>query len=166
MRLLDTDILIDVLRGHPPAVDWFGDLSELPSVPGFVVMEFILGPLHQPLLYLVRRPRRGGRRRRVRRTPRRVGSSRYLLPLNIESRLWVDSDGEARIMLDKMFHLTPRLALRLETEYDTLEDWEVLGRVSYREPGLRPAGPMALRIRMGRRPGDPLLSSNLWRTPL
>ncbi len=41
MDLLDTDILIDVLRGHAPAVDWFGDLRELPSVPGFVVMELV-----------------------------------------------------------------------------------------------------------------------------
>ncbi len=41
MQVLDTDVLIDVLRGHPPAVDWFGGLSELPSVPGFVVMELI-----------------------------------------------------------------------------------------------------------------------------
>ncbi len=41
MQFLDTDVLIDVLRGHPPAVDWFGGLSDLPSVPGFVVMELI-----------------------------------------------------------------------------------------------------------------------------
>lgn len=41
MHLLDTDVLIDVQRGHPPAVDWFDGLSELPSVPGFVVMELI-----------------------------------------------------------------------------------------------------------------------------
>lgn len=41
MRLLDTDVLIDVQRGHPPAVAWFAGLAELPSVPGFVVMELI-----------------------------------------------------------------------------------------------------------------------------
>ena len=41
MQLLDTDVLIDVLRGHPPALDWFGSSSKLPSVPGFVVMELI-----------------------------------------------------------------------------------------------------------------------------
>lgn len=41
MLLLDTDILIDILRGHQPAVEWFAGLSELPSVPGFVVMELI-----------------------------------------------------------------------------------------------------------------------------
>lgn len=41
MLLLDSDVLIDILRGHPAAVEWFADLRELPSVPGFVVMELI-----------------------------------------------------------------------------------------------------------------------------
>ncbi|HXG64138.1 MAG TPA: PIN domain-containing protein [Blastocatellia bacterium] len=41
MYLLDTDVLIDIQRGHPPAVAWFAALTELPSVPGFVVMELI-----------------------------------------------------------------------------------------------------------------------------
>lgn len=41
MYLLDSDILIDVQRGHPPAVAWFTSLTELPSIPGFVVMELI-----------------------------------------------------------------------------------------------------------------------------
>ena len=40
-ELVDTDILIDVLRGHAPAVEWFRSLDELPSVPGFAVMELI-----------------------------------------------------------------------------------------------------------------------------
>jgi predicted nucleic acid-binding protein len=41
MDVLDTDILIDVQRGHPPALAWFSQLAEVPSVPGFVVMELI-----------------------------------------------------------------------------------------------------------------------------
>lgn len=41
MHLLDTDILIDVQRGHPPALAWFSGLREPPSVPGFVAMELI-----------------------------------------------------------------------------------------------------------------------------
>lgn len=41
MVLLDTDVLIDIQRGHPPAVAWFASLTELPAVPGFVVMELI-----------------------------------------------------------------------------------------------------------------------------
>lgn len=41
MLLLDTDVLIDVQRGHAAALAWFARLTELPSVPGFVVMELI-----------------------------------------------------------------------------------------------------------------------------
>lgn len=41
MILLDTDILIDVQRGHPPAVAWFGGLAVTPAVPGLVVMELV-----------------------------------------------------------------------------------------------------------------------------
>jgi predicted nucleic acid-binding protein len=41
MDLVDTDVLIDIQRGQPPALAWFGGLTELPAVPGFVVMELI-----------------------------------------------------------------------------------------------------------------------------
>ena len=41
MDLLDTDVLIDVQRGHPPSLAWFASLTDLPAVPGFVVMELI-----------------------------------------------------------------------------------------------------------------------------
>jgi predicted nucleic acid-binding protein len=41
MHLVDTDVLIDIQRGHVPAVAWFAGLAELPGVPGFVVMELI-----------------------------------------------------------------------------------------------------------------------------
>ncbi len=43
MLLLDTDVLIDVQRGHAAALAWFTGLTELPSVPGLVVMELIQG---------------------------------------------------------------------------------------------------------------------------
>jgi predicted nucleic acid-binding protein len=43
MYLLDTDILIDIQRGHQPALNWFAGLNELPIVPGFVVMELVQG---------------------------------------------------------------------------------------------------------------------------
>ena len=39
--LLDTDILIDILRGHEPAVEWFAELELLPRIPGFVAMELV-----------------------------------------------------------------------------------------------------------------------------
>ena len=41
MYLLDTDILIDIQRGYAPALAWFAALTELPSIPGVVVMELI-----------------------------------------------------------------------------------------------------------------------------
>ena len=41
MDLVDTDVLIDVQRGHPPALAWFAGQTELPAVPGFVVMELL-----------------------------------------------------------------------------------------------------------------------------
>src|SRR5579862_4832813 len=41
MELVDTDMLIDVQRGHPPALAWFAGLTVYPGVPGFVVMELI-----------------------------------------------------------------------------------------------------------------------------
>jgi predicted nucleic acid-binding protein len=39
MYLLDTDVLIDIQRGHQPAIDWFVGLPKVPTVPGFVAME-------------------------------------------------------------------------------------------------------------------------------
>ncbi len=41
LRLLDADILIDVQRGHPPAVAWYLALPAYPTVPGLVVMELM-----------------------------------------------------------------------------------------------------------------------------
>jgi hypothetical protein len=48
----------------------------------------------------------------------------YLLPLNLKTSVWVDTDGEARFMLKKELELTPRLGLHGEVEYDTHEAWE------------------------------------------
>jgi predicted nucleic acid-binding protein len=41
MNVRDTDILIDVQRGQPSALAWLGSLTDLPAVPGFVVMELV-----------------------------------------------------------------------------------------------------------------------------
>lgn len=49
----------------------------------------------------------------------------YLLPLNIESSYWLDTNGGGRFMFEKEFILTPRLALVGEAEYDTHDsEWE------------------------------------------
>jgi predicted nucleic acid-binding protein len=41
MRLLDADVLVDIQRQHPPAVAWYLSLTEMPSVPGLVIMELV-----------------------------------------------------------------------------------------------------------------------------
>jgi predicted nucleic acid-binding protein len=44
MILLDTDIMVDILRDYPPAVQWMQSLGdEAIALPGFVVMELIQG---------------------------------------------------------------------------------------------------------------------------
>lgn len=44
MIILDTDVMIDLLREYQPAVTWLESISEEEIVlPGFVVMELILG---------------------------------------------------------------------------------------------------------------------------
>jgi predicted nucleic acid-binding protein len=43
MYLLDTDILIDIQRGHAPSIAWFGTLQQLPYIPGLVLMELVQG---------------------------------------------------------------------------------------------------------------------------
>lgn len=48
----------------------------------------------------------------------------YLLPLNIDSTAWIDNEGESRIILKKEFELTPRIGIKGEAEYDSLEKWE------------------------------------------
>ncbi len=45
MILLDSDVMIDLLRQYPPAVEWFDTLEDEQEIilPGYVVMEMIQG---------------------------------------------------------------------------------------------------------------------------
>lgn len=43
MRVVDTDILIDVLRGFAPSLQWFATLPEPPAVVSLSVMELVQG---------------------------------------------------------------------------------------------------------------------------
>jgi hypothetical protein len=45
MILLDSDVMIDLLRRYPPAVEWFDSIEEEEEIlfPGYVVMELIQG---------------------------------------------------------------------------------------------------------------------------
>jgi hypothetical protein len=56
---------------------------------------------------------------------------RYLLPLNIGSRVWVDTAGEFQFAVSKHLEFAPRLAIFSEAEYDTEEQWEVRAGASY-----------------------------------
>lgn len=50
MILLDSDVLIDLLRKYPPAMTWFDSLpeDEVLMMPGYVVMELIQGCRNKP----------------------------------------------------------------------------------------------------------------------
>lgn len=54
-----------------------------------------------------------------------IGGIRYLLPFLVESRLWIDSEGDFRITLDKNIRLTSRLFIFGEYQHDsdTREEW-------------------------------------------
>jgi len=44
MILLDTDVMIDVLRKYPLAISWLNELeSEMIGIPGLVAMELLQG---------------------------------------------------------------------------------------------------------------------------
>jgi len=43
MTLVDTDVMVDIRCGHPPALAWFDGLGAVPGLPGFVLMELVAG---------------------------------------------------------------------------------------------------------------------------
>src|SRR5215212_3567293 len=43
MRLLDSDVMIDLQRRYPPALAWLDSLTEAPGLPGPVVLELMRG---------------------------------------------------------------------------------------------------------------------------
>jgi predicted nucleic acid-binding protein len=47
MIVLDTTVLIDVLRGHRPAVDWLQSLAEVPACSELTRVEVIRGLRHR-----------------------------------------------------------------------------------------------------------------------
>ena len=56
---------------------------------------------------------------------------RYLAPLNIESRSWVDTEGDFQFALGRRMDLTPRIKPFAEFEFDTAAKWENRAGVSY-----------------------------------
>ncbi|WP_197281946.1 multicopper oxidase domain-containing protein [Dethiosulfatarculus sandiegensis] len=55
----------------------------------------------------------------------------YLLPLNIETSAWLDSDAGFRVGMQKDWRLTPRLGLMTGALYDSHERWEGSLGLSY-----------------------------------
>jgi len=44
MILIDTDVMVDIMRRHPPAVAWLDSLgTEVVGIPGLVAMELLQG---------------------------------------------------------------------------------------------------------------------------
>jgi FtsP/CotA-like multicopper oxidase with cupredoxin domain len=56
---------------------------------------------------------------------------RYLLPLNFESKLWVDTKGDFRVVLEKKIQVISRLSVAGEVEYDTGTQWEWVARAEW-----------------------------------
>ena len=43
LTMLDTDVLIDLSRKHPPALAWLETLTEYPTAAGFAALELLFG---------------------------------------------------------------------------------------------------------------------------
>ncbi len=56
---------------------------------------------------------------------------RYLIPLNLETLVWVDTDGDFRFRLEKELQLTSRLSVFGEAEYDTDKKWESIAGAAW-----------------------------------
>ncbi len=88
MNLVDTDVMIDIQRGHAPALTWFAGLSELPAIPGLVVMELVQDARNA---------------REIRRALKLVAPLQIIWPTNADC---------ARALADfSAFHLSQRLGL-------------------------------------------------------
>ena len=53
--ILDTDVLVDLLRGHPPAIAWFGSLIAPVAVCGFAALELAQGCVNKRELKRIRK---------------------------------------------------------------------------------------------------------------
>ncbi|GAB4278548.1 MAG: hypothetical protein Tsb0018_08740 [Opitutales bacterium] len=65
-------------------------------------------------------------------TTRGIWGVGYLLPMNIDSSFWVDTDLGGRVTLDKSIDLTPRLSLNGGFDYDTHLKWEGYVGIDFR----------------------------------
>ncbi len=64
-------------------------------------------------------------------TDRGMFGARYLLPFLIQSQASVDTDGDFRFTVSKVFPITARLSLFGRAQYDTKARWEASAGVAY-----------------------------------
>ncbi len=62
---------------------------------------------------------------------RAIAGVAYRLPYLVQSEVVIDSQGDVRLKLGKMFHLTDRFSVFAETEYDTHTDFEWTAGAEY-----------------------------------
>jgi len=62
---------------------------------------------------------------------RGVFGLRTLIPLNIDTSIWVDTDGAFRLSMGKELQVTDRLAVFADAEYDTDSQWEWVAGVNW-----------------------------------
>lgn len=60
-----------------------------------------------------------------------MAGERYLLPLNLASHLWVDSDECWRIGADYELEVTLRIGSHTKARYESHEGWEESAALSY-----------------------------------
>ena len=53
--LLDTDVLVDIERGHPAALTWIATLTDPPFVSGFAALELARGAANKAQLRRIRK---------------------------------------------------------------------------------------------------------------
>ncbi len=61
-----------------------------------------------------------------------IAGATYRLPYFVDFTTTLQSNGDARFALGKMFQLTSRLSLMLRTDYDTAQKFSGMGTLSYR----------------------------------
>lgn len=55
---------------------------------------------------------------------RGIAGFTYLLPLNLKTRLWIDTDADLRVAVEKEVELFPGVHIKAGASYDTEEKWE------------------------------------------
>ncbi len=56
---------------------------------------------------------------------------RYILLMNFKSKLWIDTKGDVRVVLENNIQITARLSIEFEVEYDTDSEWEWISRAEW-----------------------------------